>query len=83
MSSASAWNGSCKAACAAATPTSPSVATKHRVLASASSAAARARPASSWGAIGESSTGVYQAAVSCSYPMMPGAAASVSASTSK
>eukprot|EP00969_Alexandrium_andersonii_P304903 13478249-Alexandrium_andersonii.AAC.1 len=66
------------AACAAATPTSPT--TKHRLLASASSAVTRARPAWSWGAIGSSSTGLYQAAVSCAYPMTPSPTARVSAS---
>eukprot|EP00969_Alexandrium_andersonii_P170740 7547959-Alexandrium_andersonii.AAC.1 len=70
------------AACTVSTPTSPSVMTKQRLIASASSAAIFARPPWSREAIGSSPTGLNQAAVRCSYPIRSSATASASGSAS-
>eukprot|EP00969_Alexandrium_andersonii_P103344 4560264-Alexandrium_andersonii.AAC.1 len=66
MQSTASWNCSCTAACTMPALASPSVTTKHRHLASASSAVTRTLPAWSCVAIGISPTGRNQAAVSCS-----------------
>eukprot|EP00969_Alexandrium_andersonii_P184462 8149551-Alexandrium_andersonii.AAC.1 len=66
MQSTVSWNCSWAAACTMPTAASPSVMTKQRLCASASSAVTLTRPAWSCVAMGVSPTGRNHAAVSCS-----------------